>query len=373
MKHYRKITLIALTLLLLVLAGCGTRESGDRESDDYEDSDWDDSEEDKEADDGQDEDEEVVETLSASETPSPTETTAPTEKPIDSKLLIREMVNNVIVPKYGLANIKQKGVIYNSTYDWESLSKERWLNPKGVVSAYIDDLDLDNENELMVVYITGGKRDDSSSDYVYHNICADIYELKDNKLVLSDTIDFSSINNVSNSRLIVSVVNAKGKKYIVYEKSSSTVFGDGICQDYIALEYTDDKIYNAFSYIQTAGGSSDFEFTGYEYEKGKLFRESKLYSEWYEEPGKYNTVMEGIKYLFSKYGIKINPKAFYDSKDGWSTGWVKNVYDANQISILRKDKNVIPVVDYSVKNYNNGYKNGIFKFKAVGRDYTGLR
>ena len=65
-------------------------------------------------------------------------------------------------------------------------------------------------------------------------------------------------------------------------------------QDYCALEYVDGKIYDAFAYQQTGGGSSDFEFTGYQYDKGKIIKEKLLYSEWYEKEGKYKTVKKEL-------------------------------------------------------------------------------
>ena len=144
---------------------------------------------------------------------------------------------------------------------------------------------------------------------------------------------------------------------------------DGLGQDYCALEYVDGKIYNAFAYLQTGGGSSDFEFTGYRYDKEKIINEKVLYSEWYETKGKFKTIKKGIEYLFGKYGIEINKKAFDDGEGGW----VKDVYDATQISILAPGSNVVPIMEYSVRNYNKGYETGRYKFKAVGKDYTGLR
>ena len=367
MKLYQKTTIITLTVMSLLLAGCGAKNSDNsdnsnneettviagNEQDNY-------TEENDDAGSNQD--------ASAMQTEQP----SATKQPADSQTIIRELFNSNILPEYGLADIKQKGVIKYNSYSWEKLMKKSWLKPKGIVSAYIDDLDSDNESELMLVYIKGAKKDTYNPDYKSYDICADIYELSDNTMIHSDTIRLTGIDNFSNSKLIVSVVKSQGKSYIIYEKSSSAVFADGVSQDYYALEYVDGKIYDAFAYQQTGGGSSDFEFTGYQYDKGKIIKEKLLYSEWYEKEGKYKTVKKGIEYLFGKYGIEINKKAFDNGKDGWSAGWVKGVYDATQISILKPGDNVVPVMEYSVRNYNKGYETGRYKFKAVGKDYTGL-
>lgn len=367
MKLYTKTTIITLTVMSLLFAGCGAKNSDNSDNSNNAETpvivenEQDNSiEENDDAGSNQD--------VSAMQTEQP----APTEQPVDPQSIIRELFNSNILPEYGLADIKQKGIIKYDSYSWEKLMKKSWLKPKGIVSAYIDDLDSDNESELMVVYIKGAKKDTYNPDYKSYDICADIYELSDNTMLCSDTIILTGIDNFSNSKLIVSVVKSQGKAYIIYEKSSSAVFADGIGQDYCALEYVDGKIYDAFAYRQTGGGSSDFEFTGYQYDKGKIIKEKLLYSEWYEKKGKFKTVQKGIEYLFGKYGIAINKKAFGNGEDGWSAGWVKGVYDATQISILKPGDTVVPVMEYSVRNYNKGYETGRYKFKAVGKDYTGL-
>ena len=366
MKKYAKSTLITLTITTLLFAGCGMKIPDEinlpviTNSPETEDNTASESDNISEIQDDLGDNQDMAANIE--------EQSEPSEPPIDSQVIIRELFTTNILPEYGLADLKQNRVIkFNE--DWEKMTKQHWLKPRGVISAYIGNLDADAESELMVVYIADVPKDESIPDYKCYNICADIYEFHEDSMVKSDSFVFSSFDSYSNSKVIVSVVNSGGKNYIVYERSQSGVMADGLGQDYCALEYVDGKIYNAFAYLQTGGGSSDFEFTGYRYDKEKIINEKVLYSEWYETKGKFKTIKKGIEYLFGKYGIEINKKAFDDGEGGW----VKDVYDATQISILAPGSNVVPIMEYSVRNYNKGYETGRYKFKAVGKDYTGLR
>ena len=115
MKKYAKSTLITLTITTLLFAGCGMKIPDEinlpviTNSPETEDNTASESDNTSEIQDDLGDNQDVAANIE--------EQSEPSEPPIDSQVIIRELFTTNILPEYGLADLKQNGVIkFNE--DW---------------------------------------------------------------------------------------------------------------------------------------------------------------------------------------------------------------------------------------------------------------
>lgn len=262
-----------------------------------------------------------------------------------------------LIKEYGLTKVKQKGTMYDPM--------DEWFNPKGILSAIIYDLDRDNHKEALVARVIEGEN--SRDDYV---LLLEVYEIENNEVVLASSITMDEVswgkNSFTDSNTHVNIIETDKGRYIFCEQySSAGYFADGTSKDYWALKY-DDELEMVVAFCQTAGGSSDFAYTGYEYKDGKVVNEKVLFD---EMSGHYNSSEEAknayqnaISGWFGKYKIYV-------------TKGLKSGYQFTGESILSSKNKIIPVTDYVSKcvDYSFEVYNTICKFEAVLTDHTNIR
>lgn len=136
-----------------------------------------------------------------------------------------EYLNQVLIPEYGLANLHQEGTM---TMDYSnpasrSSQENQWFEPKGIVSAYIDDLDLDGEKELFVIY---WEKEAAEGAYGgFYEMTGAIYEVQENQAVCKDKMRLSTSeydwekNRESMGNFCVAMMEAEGRKYLLVYKN----------------------------------------------------------------------------------------------------------------------------------------------------------
>ena len=224
----------------------------------------------------------------------------------DPKELFEQALSE-LVSDYEVFNPDQRGTMRQTV--------DRWLNPRGVISATIKDFDGDGEEEMMVFHT-----EPSAENPDLYEIQMSMYEIKEGRAVIEDKALFRpyndqwemavylSENEWNEVSFRVNLVENQGHSYVMCEEESvAGAFADGQDRNYWAMIYEDGKWEYALSYTQTAGGSAGFAYTGYEFDEGRV--NSQLY---YEEDGAwrgtealYGDFSTAIREYFDKYGIHL--------------------------------------------------------------------
>ncbi len=267
---------------------------------------------------------------------------------------------NVLVKKDGMFKKSQTGTM--RTHD------DQWMHTTGILGYSICDFDMDDTKEMLVLQA------ESIGSQTSSHIVMKMYEKEKGKIQKISEMPFQPYSdkkiidaaaggitlpaaNWTESSFIISVVQKKGHCYLVCEeKQVWGCFANGAAQDYWILEYKNNKLQYVRSFTQTAGGSSDFEYTGITFSNGKL-KKSELYyadgAEWIGKKTKYKNYQQAIKGLFSQCGIALNKNATQ-----------YKLYDGNNKTILAKTNKPKILFNFHNRLTNKGNYN-IFKFKAT--------
>ena len=177
-----------------------------------------------------------------------------------------------LISTYGEFERNQTGIMHKND--------DEWLTASGVMSSTILDFDADGDNEMLVCYAKSMNSDEDSCQFYM-----DMYEAKNDRVILADSIQLEpyqtnanwwdvSLNKANWNSLLMdtNLLCLNDKYYIMCEYYSIWgIFGDGSAQGYWTMEYADEKLNYVCSFTQTEGGSSGFEFTGYDFKDGVLF------------------------------------------------------------------------------------------------------
>ena len=159
----------------------------------------------------------------------------------------------------------------------------------------------------------------SSVNAKYYDIVMDMYEFIDGKVVLADSMPFIAYHEGQSFSGVwadwkdddmlfdLNAVWLKGNCYLMCEMYSLThAYADGSSREYWAVTYKNNEWQYAGSFSQTDGGSTGFEFTGYEFENG-ICKNSALYFSDYGNNGEtvslYDSFSDAITAFFEKLGI----------------------------------------------------------------------
>lgn len=126
------------------------------------------------------------------------------------------------------------------------------------------------------------------------------------------------------------------------------------------IKYAEGKLADVQVVKQTAGGSSDFVFTGYTYTK-KGEKEEILYSEDYDVSGKYATEEKAFTKFFER--MKLDVREIYKKRE--------------QLTSLKTTKNARLIYSLNLKKHrekrdSDGITNGA-QFSLAGKDSSELR
>ena len=226
-----------------------------------------------------------------------------------------EYIKSELLPVYGLAK-------EGDTYGTMSSYEDNWLNPAGMVSLYFRDLDNCGKQEMVLflfklqeeaesvntseyaLYVQLYKQDENRNPYLVDEIATGAYiEDYDNCYSLYS-------NDYIHAFLEVSAVYVNDEIYFVFEENSRVLaFADGSTRNYWAVKYENGQLNMAFSFTQTAGGSSDFAYTGYDFTNGEMTNKELLYSQtpYGDETATYNSFSEAVSAFMGKYGIDVEP------------------------------------------------------------------
>lgn len=238
----------------------------------------------------------------------------------DPEALFEEALSE-LVSVYGVFNSDQSGIMRQTS--------DRWLNPRGVISATITDFDQDDEEEMLVCYMEPSEGSPDSCEMVLS-----MYEIGQGEAVLADKVLFHTYNDKWEERLslseaqwvnvdyYVNLVRSQDRVYIMCEQENiAGAFADGQDRNYWTMVYQDGGWQYAGSFTQTDGGSSGFAYTGYEFEQGTLVN-SQLY---YDEQGRwtgsnplYEDFSTAIREFFGRQEIRVRGESAEYGSNGRS-------------------------------------------------------
>ena len=290
-----------------------------------------------------------------------------------------QYIQDILVPQYGIASLNAE-VIFHKTF-------RNWLQPEGIVSAYINDLDLDGVSELLLLYIKDmgeGEETGTEGSRVYW-LYANVYTMRNDvptkidetPIIINDEVSGREnkilfyTNTHIEETLYISTITLDGSRYVIFESDYyGHTFSDGTCRNYWALKLEDGKLKHAFSFIQTGGGSDAFEYTGFEYEYRQEISSELLYSR-YEEynggaKGTYDDFHTAAKSFFERHGLSIDTsKGFTANTIDSLNGFGNSILDDNSLD----DR----ILSYCIRCRSEDRDNEKYTYALESIDHTDLR
>lgn len=278
-----------------------------------------------------------------------------------AEILFTAYLQNTLIPQKGLADLAPAD-------GWMYSIDDNWYNPLGITSVLFEDLDGDGDQEMLVIAI---EEPQNPGDFYAEgkDLTGEVYEIVQGEVQLAASAVLQEYNpemreyrphtflmpQADQINLYVSLVEAEGRKYLFCQRYElGSAFADGSVQDYWMMYYQDGQLYMRASFTQPGMGSAEFQYVGYLLEEDRVVSSELIYSEAYDEPGKYSTFDEALKGFFGPLGIQT---AFTD----------------HTTSILTDENQEIKILDYNtgVREKSSDYRS--FKFGLNATDYTGLR
>ena len=275
----------------------------------------------------------------------------------DNSILKEELFKRKVkelTATYGKFKAEQTGIMYTT--------KDEWLDPNGIVSSTIFDFDMDGETELLVCQTKLVIESDGEYQDDAYQIEMNMYEAEDEEAVLKDSKLFSGY--VENSNGIngwtlseaewtemswnLHIVEINNRPYLMCEDYGvAASFADGSSQDYWLMEYANNRFQYICAFTQTGGGSSDFEYTGYEFSNGKLSDVNVYYNEYEPELAIYDDFFVAITEFFKKYDISLDMEDRYSETDGVTSVLSEN----NEKTKIFEFKNRVVASNYKTSEY----------------------
>lgn len=228
-----------------------------------------------------------------------------------------EYLNNVLIPEYGLADLQQEGILTMDFDNPDSYHSEEneWFEPKGIVSAYINDLDLDGQKELFVIYWEKEAREHDWGG-AYYDMTGAVYEVEGDEAAFQDKIKLSSRAQdwekryESAGNFSVIAMEAEGRKYLLVYKEHwmGTFHDENPDRNMWISEYKDGqiKMIQEARIEEIAHDPGDIPDVGITYEDGEAKTEL-LYAGWGQpEKGPYPTLEEAYISFFRRKGLDVS-------------------------------------------------------------------
>lgn len=217
--------------------------------------------------------------------------------------------------------------------------------------------------EMLVCYT-----EPSPSDKKYYQIVMHMYEVINGNVVLADSMPFKAYDEFhgggesltsslwADILLDLHVVRLNGKSYLICEEEAIWgSFGDASARDYWVVVYQKDKLQYRTAFSQTAGGSASFQYTGYEFEDGKLIDSQLYYNEGYPTFGDkplYDDYATSVAAFFSKMGISVITD-------------IEMHRDVQLGTILSENNDKSEIFRFINKETNHDYTSSTYKFTAT--------
>lgn len=238
----------------------------------------------------------------------------PEAEPRTEEEIYYEFISQELVPRYGLAELSMEGTVtsegFYGGYFSVDFPENHWLNPVGLISAHISDLNQDGTKELFVLYWEQEK-----DEYDDHRMMGDVYETDGEQVMQKDSVDLGCWGEVEFSDLdfFVGEMGSMGKKYLVFYRNGTTAaFVDGFPDHAMwTMEYKDGRLEKVRE-VMTDSEYSEWYYDGILYENGEEKKRERLYEdEAYvrsgeREPGPYATIKEAFIGYFREDGLDVS-------------------------------------------------------------------
>lgn len=220
--------------------------------------------------------------------------------------MLQNYLNDVLIPQYGRADLTARKMDigpanYEEIYAQSEQYKD-WTKLDGISDAKICDIDGDGVDELTVAFVKE------------QNAGVSVYEAERGSVVKRSEILEEYPGDLCGYDIIWAMVEAGGKSYLLWGQADWGVLADYYSKNVRLWRYDGRKMGLALEILQTDGGSSNFEYTAYQYgESGQLASEEVIYRDFaYDRdvayPEEYR--MARLRELLGSYGIQEGDNAF---------------------------------------------------------------
>lgn len=221
-----------------------------------------------------------------------------------------------LLPKLGYADLKKKKeTLTSNNYD----KKEYWDERTGLVSADITDFNGDGIDDLVVQYFKEEQQNINGETYRYIRLYAELYSINEKgDIYLVGTQEIGGTRGITEYHLFSGIVEMNEKTYFFVQDDFKGIFIDGGAPSYTWLEFDSYGNWNVKYRIgQTEPGTSELSDTLWEYENGKLEKETIIWAQasskgsiyWLTNPEEVIVVggvqqrLEGLNYGLSVIGM----------------------------------------------------------------------
>lgn len=215
--------------------------------------------------------------------------------------LLRNYLETELIPQYGTADLgaQTREFYYEELYAEDS-QIGFWTASAGLSDAKIYDLDQDGDEELLVFLLTE------------EDITLCIYEAEKGEIRQAAEYTWERYSDLNGCDCSWSLLCIDEIPYLFYYEQGYGIVWDFSTTNAGLYRYDGSHLYSPLVIAQTAGGSSDFIYTAYQYgPEGDLLEEEIIYDETMEylPNSSREQCYQRIAELFGKYGIHLNSKA----------------------------------------------------------------
>ena len=193
----------------------------------------------------------------------------------DAAQVLQAYLDDVLEKQYGYADLKAKKLVLTGTdelYNMDLSQYDNWQQAAGMTDYAICDLDGDGQDELVAAFVDGEKAGIA------------VYEAEGDDVVKKAEIAEARAVALDGYGTVWTMAEADGKRYLLWWQEEWGVLADGYDRNMRLWQYDGNGMRTVMEIIQTAGGSSDFEYTAFQYdEKGETSLTEVVYRENYGE------------------------------------------------------------------------------------------
>lgn len=285
-------------------------------------------------------------------------------------------LKEVLIPEFGLADLSKFTATIEAKQNGQYYTTDRKITLNGIVSAYVDDMNADGVDDMIVVRYEKGTTFEQKN--IIYAMFLNAYTIQDGEVKLLDEIKVHPVSNDfddlehqgeyilekenADRDVYVNAITDGTNKYIMIESNEWVQgFADGHYQYNIVYQLDGEELKSKYSFEQTAGGSAGFEFTGYYDTTGVLLWNQDAGQEG-EEPGRYETFREALIGFYSNVGINVQTSA---------TG--NDIYLTESIVAKKSLVNNIFSYKWNMTTWSgDGIESSIATFEQNAKDYTNV-
>lgn len=217
--------------------------------------------------------------------------------------LLQNYLETNLIPQYGFASLgaQTKTFDFDNVYAQEAENRF-WTASAGISDAKVCDLDQDGSEELLVFLLTE------------KDITLYIYEAENSEVRQTAAYTQERCSDMDGFELSWSLFYSDQTPYLFFHELHYGIIFDFSDTNAGLYRYDGSQLVPALTIEQTAGGSSDFAYTAYQYSpEGKLVNEEVIYDDALayldEEDNPLEHYFQRIAELFDEYGIDLDSEA----------------------------------------------------------------